>query len=92
MDRYFIARQYHSKIKLTFPFRKFFNLIRLRTKESQNEPLERKAEPCARIARSRGVKVRNIPEFVARHKLMGRSLEELAAMYPDLWERHEINR
>lgn len=89
MDRYFIARQYHSKIKLTFPKTDEIEKFSERTKESQNEPMERKAALCAKIARSRGVKTRDIPEFVARHKLMGRSLEELAALYPDMWKRSD---
>jgi hypothetical protein len=84
MDRYFIARQQHSKVKLAIPELYEIDKYSEQTKESQ--PLMKKADLCAKIAKSRGIKIKDIPEFISRHRLMGHSVEELSAMYPDMWK------
>jgi hypothetical protein len=92
MDRYFIARQQHSKIKLVIPNDADVEKYSEQQQDPVDYALEKKAELCERIAKSRGVKPGDVPEFVKRHRLMSRSIEELSVMYPGMWKSHKVNQ
>jgi len=90
MDRYFIARQQHAKIKLVIPDDQDVEKYSEQQQDPVEYALEKKAELCEKIAKSVGIKSGDIPEFVKRSKLMSRSIEELAIMYPSMWKSHKI--